>query len=117
MIQNFTKEKKEYLRIASRFLKEVGLYDLWLGYCYGSGRCDSWKRKEKLTITDILGCTAFTGYVNEHRPDFNTHDHCIYELFGEYVVKMYPEYAHMVYERSHGVVMIDNEKKKVIIWK
>lgn len=116
MIRNFTKEKKEYLRIASRFLKEVGLYDLWLKYCYDLNESKSWINKEKLGITDILGCTNFTDYVMRHNKHVNVNGYCIYEIFGEYIVKMHPEYEHMVSDKSRGMLTIDTERKK-ITWK
>ena len=113
MIRNFTKEKKEYLRIASRFLKEVGLYDLWLKYCYDPNENKNWINKGKLGITDILGCTSFTDYVIRHKPQIDVNGYCIFEIFGEYVLKMHPEYGYMVSDESYDMLTVDKEGKKI----
>ena len=113
MIRNFTKEKKEYLRIASRFLKEVGLYDLWLKYCYDPNENKNWVNKEKLGITDILGCTNFTDYVMRHKPQIDVNGYYIFKIFGEYVLKMHPEYGYMVSDESYDMLTVDKEGKKI----
>lgn len=122
-MSNFSSQTKEYLRIASRFLKEVGLYDLWIRYCYDPKKSKSWVDKDsllhkELKITDILGCTTFTDYVREHRPKAIkkfSYCYCMYEVFGEYVKKMHPEYANKIECSSTNVVSIDEEKKKIRI--
>ena len=117
-MSNFSSQTKEYLRIASRFLKEVGLYDLWIRYCYDPTKCKTWVDKEKCGITDILGCTTFTDYVKKHRPKAIKkffYCYCMYEVFGEYVKKMHPEYADKVGCSSRNVVSINKEKKKIRI--
>jgi hypothetical protein len=113
MIRNFTKEKKEYLRIASRFLKEVGLYDLWIKYCYDPDQSKNWIKKEKIGITDILRCTNFTYYVIRHKPRIDVNGYRIFEIFGEYVLKMHPEYEYMVSDKSYDMLTIDTERKKI----
>ena len=116
-MSNFSKDKQEYLRITSRFLKEVGLYGLWLRYCYNPTKPKSWVDKEECCITDILGCTCFTDFVLYHKQkNGNTIDgYCMYEIFGEYVKKMYPNYGKLVFSPSKGMVSIDEEKKKIEI--
>lgn len=123
MMSNFSSQTKEYLRISSRFLKEVGLYDLWIRYCYDPKKSKTWVDKDlllhkELKITDILGCTTFTDYVIKHRPkaiNKFSYSYCIYEVFGEYVKKMHPEYTDKVGFSSTDVVSINEEKKKIII--
>jgi hypothetical protein len=115
-MSNFSSQTKEYLRIASRFLKEVGLYDLWIRYCYDPTKCKTWVDKEKCIITDIIGCTTFTDYVIKHRPEAVRNFasvYCLYEVFGEYVNKMHPEYGHVYSTRD--ILYIDKNKKKVRI--
>ena len=107
-------KKKEYLRIASRFLKEVGIYDSWIRYCYRP-KHNVWFNKVN-TITDILANTTFTTFLLKEKPHlkkvFGCY-YCAYEVFGEYVKKIYPEYENEVNEATRGIVWIDREKKKV----
>lgn len=113
----FSEDKKEALRIASRFLKEVGLYDLWIRYCYDLTTNKNWIEEPLRNITDILGKTCFTDYVLKHRASFllrNVLDeYCTYELFGEFVKKEYPQYE--IHEYSSGVISIDKERKRVYV--
>ena len=116
-MSNFSKDKQEYLRITSRFLKEVGLYGLWIKYCYGTRNAMSWVNSEKCSITDILGCTCFTDFVLQHKQKNGDtiYGYCLFEIFGEYVKKMYPNYEELVFDSSKGMVSIDKEKKKIKI--
>ena len=81
-MSNFTDKKKDAFRIASRFIKELGLYDIWLKYLYDPNTSKSWldKPDSKFFDSDILGCTTFTDYVNEHKPTFKTSGYLMYEL-------------------------------------
>ena len=116
MMSNFSKDKKEALRIASRFLKEVGLYDLWIRYCYDHRTSKSWIKKPLRYMTDILGQTCFTEYVRKHKPSFVIPEgYCIYEFLGEYIKKKYPEYSTKVQNSSRGCVIIDKERKRVYL--
>lgn len=113
MTRNFTDKEKEYLRIASRFLKEVGLYDLWIQYLYTPNSHCSWRDKECENITDILGWTLFTHFVKEHKRRIKLGDWCMFEIFGEYVKKMHPEYDGTFPYFSRNRLDIDTENKKV----
>ena len=114
MTQNFTDEKKEYLRMASRFLKELGLYGLWIKYCYNSKTSKSWLYEKCNNATDILGKTCFTTWVKDRTADKNIirvlrNSICIYELFGEYLDKVEEKDVWQDY------LNVDIEKKKITI--
>ncbi len=111
-MSNFTDKKKEAFRIASRFIKELGLYDLWLKYLYDPKTSKSWldKLDYKFFDSDILGCTTFTDYIYAHKPKFNTGGYLMYELLTHYL------YALKDPSGKHGPVKIDKEKKKVILF-
>lgn len=116
MTPNFTDEKKEYLRMTSRFLKEVGLYDLWIRYCYSPNTSKSWLYEKCKDATDILGKTCFTTWVknrsNNKRLCQVLNEMCVYELFGEYLTKMNNDNK---YVGSKEYLNIDIEKKKVTL--
>lgn len=116
MTRNFTDKEKEYLRITSRFLKEVGLYDLWIRYLYDSKSKPTWREKECESIKNILSWTLFTDFVEKYRGDLDLRGFCIYEIFCEYVRKMHPEYPVGLLSRSVNLLDIDKEGKK-IRWK
>ena len=89
-MSNFTDKKKDAFRIASRFIKELGLYDIWLKYLYDPNTSKSWldKPDSKFFDSDILGCTTFTDYVNEHKPTFKTSGYLMYELLNSYLMAL-----------------------------
>lgn len=114
MTQNFTDEKKEYLRMASRFLKELGLYGLWIRYCYNPKTSKNWLHEKCNDATDILGKTSFTGWVKDYTADKNMirvldNNICIYELFGEYLKKVEQKDVWQDY------LNVDIEKKKITL--
>lgn len=109
MTRNFTDKEKEYLRIASRFLKEVGLYDLWIRYLYDSDSHPTWREKECEEPHQILSWTLFTDFVETHRGDLDLKGYCIYEIFIEYLKKMNTGYPN----DDYGILDVDKEKKKV----
>lgn len=111
-MSNFTDKKKEAFRIASRFIKEIGLYDLWLKYLYNPKTSKSWinKQDHKFCDSDILGCTTFTDFVYEHKPTFKTNGYLMYELLEHYLEALKTP------SRVCGPVKIDNEKKKVTLF-
>ena len=113
-MSNYTEKdkKREYLRITSRFLKELGLYAYWIRYCYDPKTGKSWNNRKNLEITDILGCTGFTDYLSKHNKNIGN-GYMMYEIFGEYVIKMHPEYKNQVIDHSNFMLLIDEEKKKV----
>ena len=111
-MSNFTDKKKDAFRIASRFIKELGLYDIWLKYLYDPKTSKSWldRPDSKFIDSDILGCTTFTDYVNEHKPTFKTRGYLMYELLEHYLAAL---------KTPSGVyspVTIDNEKKKITLF-
>jgi hypothetical protein len=115
MTQNFTDEKKEYLRIASRFLKEVGLYDLWIKYCYNTKTSKSWAYEKCRDATDILGKTSFTRWVRDHSSNpellhILEDGICVYELLGEYLFKVDGKVCYW-----QDYLDVDIEKKKVTL--
>lgn len=110
-MSNFTDKKKEAFRIASRFLKEIGLYDLWLKYLYNPKTSKNWINRPdyKFCDSDILGCTTFTDFVHEHKRDFNLGGYWIYELLEFYLAALKTP------SRICGPVTIDEEKKKIVL--
>ena len=120
-MSSLSKTKREYLRLASRFLKEVGLYDLWRQYIYDQHNFMSWLQKSdyQLKECDILGCTCFTDYVIAHRPQFKSilGGYCVYEIYTEYLRKLNPIYEDKLHyeSTSHGMVSVNKEKKKVTL--
>lgn len=110
-MSNFSKNKKEALRIASRFLKEVGLYDLWIRYLYNPDTAKNWIDKSDYIFeySDILGGTNFTDFVHKHNRDSKFGLFLMYELLECYLAAL---------KKPSGVcgpVTIDKEKKKVKI--
>lgn len=110
-MSNFTDKKKDAFRIASRFIKELGLYDIWFKYLYDPNTSKSWMDNddEHFHTDDILGCTTFTDYVNDHKPTFKTHGYLMYELLQFYLAAL---------RGPKGIcypVKIDNEKKKITL--
>ena len=68
-LNSISPKKKEAIRIASRFLKEVGLYDLWIKYRYDNATNSSYgldKWDDRFILSDILGNTGFTRFVRQH---------------------------------------------------
>lgn len=111
-MSNFTDKKKDAFRIASRFIKELGLYDIWLKYLYDPKTSKSWldKLDSEFSDSDILGYTTFTDYVIEHKPTFKTSGYLMYDLLSSYL---------MALKDPEGIcypVKIDNEKKKIILF-
>ena len=112
---NFSDKKKEYLRITTRFLKEVGLYDLWRKYCYEHNKkYGNWLETldEGITIQEILGDSNFTNFVKGHRK-LDLKGYYIYEIFGEFLLKTNSEYCDEVDEHSINMLGINIEGKKV----
>ena len=93
MTQNSIKVTKEQLRIASRFLKEVGLYSYWLRYLYSEKRVTNWSdRSHKYSVVDVLGRTQFTDYLKGYGIEMPW-GMCVYEIFAVYVCMFYPDLA------------------------
>ena len=121
-LNSISPKKKEAIRITSRFLKEVGLYDLWIKYRYRNARSlPSFglnKRDDRFLLSDVLGCTNFTSFAIEHGRW--KYDYCVYELLAAYINIEYPQYVEKGWEdrgytsaKMH--LVIDNEKKKIDI--
>ena len=112
---NYSDKKKEYLRITTRFLKEVGLYNLWVKY-YNTHKMldDCWieNLQEDLCIQDILGNTSFTNFVRRHT-HLRLRGYAIYEIFGEYLRKTKSKYIKEVDEYSNNMLNVDVEGKKI----
>ena len=108
-MSNFTDKKKDAFRIASRFIKELGLYDIWLKYLYDPNTRKSWLEKTDSNFddSDILGCTSFTAYVYRHKPKFNTNGYPMCELLAYYLTALNNP------SRVSGPVRINKEKKKI----
>lgn len=98
-LNSISPKKKEAIRITSRFLKEVGLYDLWIKYRYDNTTHSSYglnKSDDRFTLSDILGNTGFTRFVRQHGRWKDTcywNDICAYELLGAYINAEYPQYV------------------------
>lgn len=121
-LNSISPKKKEAMRITSRFLKEVGLYDLWIKYRYDNSTHSSYglyKRDDRFTLSDILGNTSFTSFAIKHgrwKYDYI----CVYELFSAYINIEYPQYVEegledRTYESAKMHLVIDKEKKKIEI--
>ncbi len=110
-MSNFTDKKKDAFRIASRFIKELGLYDIWLKYLYDPNTSKSWldKPDSKFFDSDILGCTRFTEYVYRYKPKFDTKGHFMYELLEFYLAALKDP------KGTCYPLIIDNEKKKIVL--
>ena len=108
-MSNFTDKKKEAFRIASRFIKEIGLYDIWLKYLYDPKTSKSWLEKpdNKFSNSDILGCTSFTDFVYQHKPHFRCGGYLMYELLEYYLTALNDPSG------VSGPVRINKEKKKI----
>ena len=125
MTQNSIKITKEQLRIASRFLKEVGLYSYWIRYLYSKDRVTNWSDKiGDYYIVDVLGRTQFTDFLKNYGV-YLPSSLCVYEIFALYVCMFYPEIAQsdnriQCDACSHEFLSYDIEKKKLTIvglWK
>ena len=126
-LNSISPKKKEAIRIASRFLKEVGLYDLWIKYRYDKANHSLYgldKGDDRFTLSDILGNTGFTRFVRQHGRWKDTcywNDICAYELLGAYINREYPQYIEEGWENSREYetakmhLVIDKEKKKIEI--
>ena len=111
-MSNFTDKKKNAFRIASRFIKELGLYDICLKYLYDPKTSKNWLDKPDSIFfdSDILGCTTFTDYVNEHKPTFKTGGYFMCELFNSYL-RALKDLKGICYP-----VKIDHKKKKITLF-
>ena len=109
-----SEKKREALRLTARFLKELGLYDVWLKYLYDPKTSKSWMDKddEHFYADDILGCSTFTDYANDHKPTFETHGYLMYELLQFYLAALRDPT-----NKSWSIVKIDDEKKKITLVK
>ena len=126
-LNSISPKKKEAIRIASRFLKEVGLYDLWIKYRYGKAASLPTfglnKSDDRFTLSDILGNTGFTRFAQQHGRWKGTcywNDICAYELLGAYINIEYPQYVEegwepRGYESAKMHLVVDKEKKKIEI--
>lgn len=119
-MSNFTDKKKEYLRITSRFLKELRLYDLWLKYCYDSSVNHNWEQradKQLINPGSILGATEFTDYIRKYDRDIKRHGYYMYELVEFYWrILQYLERNPNVEESVvYGCVVYYPNLKKIVI--
>lgn len=125
-LNSISPKKKEAIRITSRFLKEVGLYDLWIKYRYNNAIHSLYgldKRDDRFTLSDILGNTGFTSFVRTHsrwKDTCRMDGTCIYELLGAYINIEYPQYVEKgwesrTYESVKMHLVVDKEKKKIKI--
>lgn len=108
---------KEHFRIASRFMKEVGLYYYWMQYLNDPKTTKDWDINDRhYTIIDIFGKTRFTDYLKEKGKPL-PHGLFLYELFARYVWNMYPMLRDEVSDEacSSYYLTVDKEKKKVTI--
>jgi hypothetical protein len=66
-------KKREYYQLATRFLKEIGLYNYWKQFINSHESHISWLRLggDNISPQDIFGKTNFTEYVM-HRRGYNT---------------------------------------------
>ena len=110
-MSNFSENKKEALRIASRFLKEVGLYDLWIRYLYDPNTVKNWTDKSYYIFeySDILGGTNFTDFVHKHKRDSKIGLFLMYELLEYYLAALKTPSG------VCGPITIDKKKKRVKI--
>lgn len=120
-LNSISPKKKEAIRIASRFLKEVGLYDLWIKYRYDNATHSSYgldKSDDCFILSDILGNTSFTRFVRQHGRWKD--GICTYELLGAYINAEYSQYVdegweHRGYKYAKMHLVIDKKKKKIKI--
>ena len=108
---------KEYFRIASRFLKEVGLYSYWIEYLYNPYTVKNFNEKLKTyRPQDVLGCTLITDFLKE-KGIYLPCGLCLYEIFARYVEVMHPEFKEeaSVDACPSKYITIDKIRKKVKI--
>lgn len=108
---------KEYFRIASRFLKEVGLYSYWIEYLYNPHTAKNFNDLLKIyKPQDVLGCTLITDFLKE-KGIYLPCGLCLYEIFARYVEVMHPEFKEeaSVDACSSEFITIDKDKKKIKI--
>jgi hypothetical protein len=121
-LNSISPKKKEAIRIASRFLKEVGLYDLWIKYRYDNASNSSYglnKSDDRFTLSDILGNTNFTRFVVKHGR-WKCSYICICDILGAYINGEYPQYVDKGwelrgYESAKMHLVVDKEEKKIEI--
>lgn len=109
---------KEYLRIAARFMKELGLYVYWMRYINDGSRVKNWYDKGKnYNILDVFGATQFTRFLEEngkYMPD----GYCVYEIFARYVNEFYEGYKGTFPSENvcpPEYLDIDIDKKKITL--
>ena len=112
---------KEYLRIASRFVKEVGLYHYWMQYLYDPNEIKNWYNPEYLNYNDIsvlFAATNFTTYLSNHGIQLGYGNCFFYEVFVDFVREFYPEYMHTIEtfstkRRNTNLLIVNREKKEI----
>lgn len=111
---------KEYFRIASRFMKEVGLYYYWMQFLNDKTAKKNWfNETEDYNITSVFGCTHITSYL-EKRGIKLPHDVYLYEVFVDYLREMHPNLLKTIDDDSikftcTNLLKVDKEKKKVTL--
>lgn len=118
---------KDYFRIVSRFLKEVGLYGYWIRFLHSSpykrirgfnGRSTDWNRSDiDYSVVNVLGKTNFTDYLKYccgvELPV------CTYELLAAFMLEYYPNHLTQKDIRDaigeKNYLHIDKERKKTKI--
>lgn len=109
---------KEHFRIASRFMKEVGLYYYWMQYLNNAKTYKNWyNRNHRFSpIYHVFGGTQISRFLKERGVKLPYSGMLLYELFSRYVVEMHPEYTNRdVLDNacSQKFLEIDKEKKKI----
>ena len=120
MIQNSINKlliPKEYFRIASRFMKEVGLYYYWMQFLNDKTEKKNWS--EDYDIASVFGGTHITSYL-EKRGIKLPHDVYLYQIFVDYIREMHPALLNTIdddYTRfaCTNLLKVDKEKKKVTL--
>ena len=121
---------KEYFKYINRFLKEVGLYPMWIKFLHTSpyrakngftGRNTDWcpnatnAYKKKWRLVDVLGSTNFTDFLKDYyRIVFPNHV-CTFELFEVWMMYWYPGILGEITgspEDAMPLLRMDKEKKK-----
>lgn len=115
---------KEHFKYINRFLKEVGLYPMWIKFLHTSpyrakngfeGRHTDWFPNTTRNAVDVLGSTNFTDFLKYFYGITFSNSICVFELFEAWMMYWYPgviDRAKGCIEDAIELLEFDKEKKK-----